>query len=364
MDPVQLRVLNYADTDETKNLPYSSKSLKECYRAGADRFGWSRRNPQPGSMRDGRFHVGYGMATATYPANYRPAHARAEIDGTGRVLIQCGTQDLGTGSYTILTQLAADNLGVDPWLVRVEIADTSLPEAPGSGGSTSAASAGSAVAAAAQSLRGKILALASTQPQSPHNGVPQEQLDTGRGQVFAKSDPSKSVAYAELVARAGGMLDATEAGAGRDNKHAFQSFGAQFCEVQVDPDFGTVRVTRWVGAFAIGRALNMKTLESQLRGGIVFGIGMGLMEETFMDDTFGRYVNTNLAEYHVPVNRDIPAVEVIVVPEEDPYVNPIGVKGAGEIGITGAAAAIANAVNNATGKRVRDLPITLDKVMA
>lgn len=340
IDPLELRLRNHADVDPSNGKPWSSKSLRECYTQAAERFGWSRRRPEPGFMRRGGVLVGMGMATATYPSNFWPASARAVMDATGKVLVQCGTQDLGTGTYTILTQIAAEALGVDPRMVRVEIGDSSLPTAPVSGGSCSAASAGSAVKLASQALRDKLVAGGAT------------------------AGDAKS--YVSAVARSGGKTVEGLANAAPDaesRKYSSHAFGAQFCEVHVDPELRTIRVARWVGAFAVGKILNEKTLRSQLVGGIVWGIGMGLLEETVVDPRYGRFLNSNLAEYHVPVNRDVPDLDVIMIPEDDPRFSPVGAKGAGEIGITGAAAALGNAIFNATGKRVRDLPITLDKIL-
>lgn len=384
LDPVELRLRNYAETDESTGQKWSSKSLRECYQRAAERFGWAGRNPRVGSMRQGRYLVGYGMATASYPANFRPAGARARMYADGSVLIQCGTQDLGTGTYTILTQIAADALGVPPSRVRVEIADTALPKAPGSGGSCSATSAGSAVLAAATAVRAQVIGLATADHTSPLYNVKSSDIVVRNGRVSSKQDPSKAMTYAEILGHYGKKLVEQEAFArpgiergggqgapqgtepsdkGKGNGYTMQGFGAQFCEVHIDPDTGMLRVARWVGAFALGKVLNEKTITSQLKGGIVWGIGMGLEEQTLIDPRYARYVNSNLAEYHVPVNADVPPIDVILVPEKDTLVSPIGAKGAGEIGITGAAAAIGNAVYHATGKRIRDLPITLDKVV-
>lgn len=334
IDPLEFRLRNYADVDPSNGKPWSSKSLKACYSQAAARFGWDRRDPKPGSMRQGDALVGMGMATATYPSNFMPASARATMDEKGKALVQIATQDLGTGTYTILTQIAAEALGMAPQDVRVEIADSSLPNAPLSGGSWSATSAGSAVKKAAEELRSRL------------GGDP-------KGYVAAvRATGEKTVSVEARAERDPGARD-----------YSSHGFGAHFCEVHIDPELRTIKVARWVGAFALGKVLNEKTLRSQLLGGIVWGIGMGLLEETAMDPRFGRYVNSNLAEYHVPVNRDVPPIEAILVPEEDKWISPLGAKGAGEIGITGAAAALGNAVFHATGKRVRDLPITLDKIL-
>ena len=334
IDPLELRLRNHADVDPSNGKAWSSKSLRECYAQASERFGWAKRDPKVGSMKRGNVLVGMGMATATYPSNFMPATARATMNAQGKVVVQIATQDLGTGTYTILTQIAAEGLGIDPRDVRVEIADSKLPNAPLSGGSWSATSAGSAVKLAAEALRGQL-----------------------------GSEPK---GYADAVKRYAAQTISAEATAARvpeARDYSFHGFGAQFCEVHVDPELRTIRVARWTGAFAVGKPLNAKTLRSQLQGGIVWGIGMGLLEETVMDPRYGRFLNSNLAEYHVPVNRDVPEIEVIVVPEEDRFVSPLGAKGAGEIGITGAAAALGNAIYHATGKRVRDLPITLDKIL-
>jgi len=379
MDPIELRLRNYAEKDESSGRPWSSKSLKECYQKGAEAFGWARRNPAVGSMRDGRFLVGYGMATATYPANFRQTSARARMFPDGTVLVQCGTQDLGTGTYTILTQIASQALGVPPHKIRVEIGDSSLPMAPGSGGSVSATSSGSAVKLACESLRDKLLALASADPSSHLAGTAPTAVVARDGQLFSQQDGNQGVSYREIMSKYGGAMVEAEAtakpgpergqqqgqqgGQPAAQAHTMQAFGAQFCEVHIDPDLRTIKVARCVGAFALGKVLNAKTLTSQLQGGIVWGIGMGLLEESVPDPIYARYLNSNLAEYHVPVNKDVPPIEIILVAEEDHLVSPLGAKGAGEIGITGVAAALGNAVYHATGKRVRDLPITLDKIL-
>ena len=357
MDPIELRLRNYADIDESSQKPWSSKHLKECYEQGAAAFGWSRRDPAIGSMRASRYIVGYGMATATYPANFRAATAKAQMHKDGSVVIQCGTQDLGTGTYTILTQIAAEALGVYPSVIRVEIADTTLPPAPGSGGSVSATSTGSAVKLASEALRDKLAAMAGTTGQPNYREfLARYDGPFVEAQATARPGPERGPQPQPQGAKAPEQ-DSKAKG------YTMQAFGAQFCEVHIDPDLRMIRVARWVGAFAVGKVLNEKTLRSQLQGGIIWGISMGLLEETIPDPHYARYLNTNLAEYQVPTNLDVPPIEVIMVPEEDNLVSPLGAKGAGEIGITGAAAAIGNAVFHATGKRIRDLPITLDKIM-
>ena len=314
MDPVALHVQNNADVDPSSGKPWTSKKLAECYADAARRFGWARRNPEPGSMRDGRWLVGYGMATATYPAHRMPAKASVALTADGLYIVRSATHDLGTGTYTICTQIAAQALGVAPAKVRFELGDTKLPKAPVSGGSMTAASVGPAVHAACLALKEKIAA---------GGRAPLE----AEGEANPEEDEEKKT-------------------------HAERSWGAVFTEVRVDPDLGIIRVPRVVATYSVGRLLNHKTGLSQFQGGIVWGIGMALFEESVLDERAGRIVNGNLG-----------AIEVEVVDENDAAFNVLGARGIGEIGITGVAAALANAVYHATGKRVRDLPITLDKLL-
>jgi xanthine dehydrogenase YagR molybdenum-binding subunit len=367
MDPVELRLRNHADKDPETGKPWSSKSLKACYAQAAERFGWKKRQPKPRSMHDGNVLVGWGMATATYPAHQRPASARASLRPDGVIIVNSGSQDIGTGTYTVMTQIAADTLGVRMDQVRFDLGDTEMPETPTSGGSTTAASVGSAVRMVCLALREKLAALTVADGRSALSGGAATDLTLEGARVVLRGDAARrGETVAAVLARHGlTTLDvAYTAKEFADRKdHATRSFGAQFVEVRVDPDFGEVRVSRVVSAFAGGRILNAKTARSQFLGGIVWGIGMGLHEETVYDERLARIMNADLAEYHVPVNRDVPVIDVIMVDELDPHVNLVGVKGIGEIGITGMAAAIANAVYHATGKRVRDLPITLDQVL-
>jgi xanthine dehydrogenase YagR molybdenum-binding subunit len=366
LDPIELRVLNHADIDPDHNLPWSSKSLKECYQLGAEKFAWSRRKPEPRSMRDGRYLVGMGMASATYPVYRPPATAIARIMQDGSVVVQSGTHEMGTGTATVMAQVVADVLGVPVERVRFELGDTQLPRAPVSGGSTTMGSVGSAVAGATRAARAKVMELARADRRSPLYNIPSTEVAFEDGRMFVKSNKEKSETYADILKRQNLKLVEANFDAKfeeENKKHSMHSFGAQFAEVRVDPDFGQVRVTRFVGAFGAGRIMNMKTARSQIIGGIVMGIGMALLEETVTDPRFGRIVNPNLGEYHVPVNADVPAIEAYFVEETDPHVNAIGAKGVGEIGITGVAAAVANAVYHATGKRIRDLPITPDKLL-
>jgi xanthine dehydrogenase YagR molybdenum-binding subunit len=377
IDPLELRLTNYAEQDESKGKPYSSKSLRECYRLGAERFGWSRRAATPGTRRDGRWLVGHGMATATYPANRSPAEALVRLLPDGSAVVRSATHDLGTGTYTVMSQVAADALGVPVERIRFELGDSRLPKAPGAGGSQSAASVAPAVHAACLEMRRKVIELAVADPRSFAYRIDPAQLTVVDGwlrDVASLPAADRPVAAAgatgepisALLARHGGApLEARgEAAPGKEREqYSMHSFGAVFAEVRVDAALGVVRVPRITAVYGAGTILNAKTARSQMLGGIVWGVGMALLEESLRDERDGRIVNNNLAEYHVPVNADIGAIDVAFVPERDPYVNPLGIKGIGEIGITGVPAAIANAVFNATGKRVRDLPITLDKLL-
>jgi xanthine dehydrogenase YagR molybdenum-binding subunit len=287
-------------------------------------------------MRDGSTRIGWGMATATYPAKLSPSSAIARMKPDGTLVVQAGTQDIGTGTYTIMTQIAADAMGVPVDRVRFELGDTAFPETPVSGGSQTAASTGTAVQLAVTKLRDKLAALR-TSPDEP---------------------------WAAVVSRSGQPeLTAEHRTAARPASHSYHSHGAVFTEVRIDPETGEVRVARVVAAYAAGTILNPKTARSQLQGGIVWGIGMALQEHTVRDLRTARVVTRDLADYHVPVHADVPELDVMFVDEPDPFVNPLGVKGVGELGITGITAAIANAVHHATGRRIRDLPITLDKLL-
>lgn len=366
LDPIELRLRNHTDQDPQTHKPFSSKSLRECYRAGAERFGWARRDPRPGTMRDGRWQVGWGMATATYPTNRSGAEALARLLPDGSALVQSGSQDLGTGTYTIMTQVAADALGLPIKRVRFELGDSSLPKAPVSGGSQTAASVAPAVKQACLAVRDKLIALAVADADSPLHGLAPDQVTVAEGWLRSQAEPRKGEPMAAVIARQGGEpIEAkAESKPGPEREqYAMHAFGAVFTEVHVDRELREIRVPRIVGAYGIGKLLNEKTGHSQLMGGIVWGVGMALMEETWRDGRTGRHVNGNLAEYHVPVNADIGQIDIITVPEDDPHVNALGAKGIGEIGITGVAAAVANAVFHATGRRVRDLPVTLDKLI-
>jgi xanthine dehydrogenase YagR molybdenum-binding subunit len=365
MDPIQLRLHNEPDLDPEKKIPWSSRSLRQCYASGANAFGWARRSAAPKGMRRGNTDIGWGVASATYPANRSAAKARARIAADGHVTVQSGTQDLGTGTYTVMTQVAADALGCPLGQVTFQLGDSEFPEAPVSGGSQSTASVAPAVRAAALALRAKLIDLAIADETSPVHGMLAADVVIEQGSIGARGN-SRREPLSALVARAGGGDIAADGSAqpGPEKKqYSMHSFGAVFAEVEVDRDLGVIRVPRVVGRYGIGKLLNAKTGGSQLMGGVVWGIGMALMEESVLDERAGRILNANLAEYHVPTNADIGEIDVGVVAEDDPHINSLGARGIGEIGITGVAAAIANAVYHATGVRVRELPITLDKLL-
>ena len=344
VDPLDFRLRNYAETDEQKgNKPYSNKNLRECYKLGAERFGWNKRNPKPGATRIGNLLLGQGMATATYPVHAFPAKATAKLNADGTVLVRSGTQDIGTGTYTIMTQIAAESLGVPIELVKFELGDTTFAPAGVSGGSTTAASVGSAVKSACEALLDKLTEL---------SGGDRSKV-TGASFKDILASAKKTEVEAQSSAKAN---DAS-------HQYSMHSFGAHFCEVSVDADTHEVRVRRWVSVIDGGVIFNHKTARSQIIGGVTMGIGMALLEEALLDLRYGRTMNADLAEYHVPVHADIPPIDVSFVEVPDYKANPLGGHGIGEIGITGAAGAIANAVFNATGIRVRNLPITLDKLM-
>ena len=366
MDPVELRLRNHAERDQKDDLPWSSESLRECYRLAGERFGWDRRNPAPRSMRANGNLVGYGMASAIYPARRAPATARARILPDGSAVVQSATSDIGPGTYTSMTQVAADALGLAVSRIRFELGDSLLPKAPVHGGSMTMASVGPAVHEACIAARRQVLELARGDGNSPLYGAADDAVDFGDGRIFRKDDPSAGESYQEILQRhrSDGIAAIGEAKPGEEAKRfSMHGFGAVFAEVHVDPDFGIIRVRRLVGAYGIGRVVNPKIAHSQCTGGMVGGIGMALFEDTRVDPRFGRVVNANLAEYLVPVHADIGELEALFVDEHDPYVNPLGAKGVAEIAICGVAPAIANAVFHATGRRVRDLPITPEKLL-
>jgi len=342
IDPVDFRLRNYAEIDEYENRPWSSKKLRECYQRGANKFGWSKRNREPGSMRasDGS-QVGFGMATAVYPAGQQKAGATATLNKDGTVSVRSATHEIGTGTYTAMSQFAADTLNIPIEKIRFELGDSQFPIAPNNGGSWLTASVAPAVMGACDQLKKQVVDLAG-------------------------SWPGDARALADLFARAGQeQIQAefmSEPNSEERKKFSFMSYGAIFVEAHVDP-FGQVRVKRAVGVYDMGRMINPRLARSQIMGGMLFGFGTALMEATIPDEKTGRIVNPNLADYHVAVHADTPEFDIDFINEPDPHMPDLGARGIGEIGIVGAPAAVANAVFNATGKRVRDLPITPDKLI-
>ncbi len=370
MDPVQFRLANYAERDPSKDTPWSSKNLKDAYAQAGERFGWDKvkhLHGTPGTVTEGNEQIGYGMATATYPANRSAANATIRLEPNGRVFVGSGTQDLGTGTYTIMQQTTAQEMGVDLKLIDVALGDSTLPKAPVSGGSQSAASVGPAIQAACTQAKLKVGDLAIGDAQSPvHGALPQDVTVKG-GRVYLTAEPNKGEELTALLTRNGNKPVEAEGSAEPGEDHTSMtttSWGAVFAEVAVDKTTHMVKVRRVVATYDIGTLLNNKTGLNQLLGGIVWAVGFALEEETHFDPNTGRTVNESLAEYHVPVNRDINTLDVTVLNIADTKFNPQGARGVGEIGITGAMAAIANAIYNATGKRIRHYPITPDKLMS
>ncbi|AUD05789.1 xanthine dehydrogenase family protein molybdopterin-binding subunit [Spirosoma pollinicola] len=367
MDPLQLRLKNYTDMDHNEKRPYSSKELRECFRQGAERFGWNSRNPEPRSMKKDHNLIGWGMATGIWDANQMPARAEAVLMVNGKLRVSSATADIGTGTYTIMTQIAADTLGMPVSDVLFKLGDSDMPIAPISGGSWTAATVGSAVKAACEEVGKSLLKLAKKMPDSPFKGVKWEDVTFADKHLRLKNDPLVAISLQTLVDQNGGKAIREITGAlpnaFKQKNYTRSTHSAVFVEVMVDEELGTVKVNRVVTAVASGRIINPKTARSQILGGMVWGISKALEEESVMDHNLGRFMNHSLAEYHVAVNADIHDLDVIFVEEHDDIVNPLGVKGLGEIGIVGLPAAIANAVFHATGRRVRDLPITLDKLL-
>ena len=364
VDPLELRYRNYSERDQNTNLPFTSKQLRECYRQGAAAFGWAKRHPEPRSMRDGHELIGWGTATGVWEALQMGMSARIVLTANGHAEVACATSDIGTGTYTIMAQIAADLLGLPLENVSIKLGDSSLPQSPVEGGSWTAASVAQAIAKAADATRKELLRLAQKVPDSPLARAKPREVTLANGKIVNKKSATAAVSITDAMRHA--AVDRIElkasAKAGEDGSYARNVHSAIFAEVKVDEQLGIVRVTRVVSAVAAGRILNSKTARSQIMGSIVGGIGMALHEETLVDHVVGRFMNADIAEYHVPVNADVGDIQVIFVDEPDDIINPLGVKGVGEIGIVGVAAAIANAIYHATAKRVRDLPITMDKI--
>ena len=369
MDPVEVRMKNHGDRDPFEDKPFSLKRLRECYTRGAERFGWADRNRTPGQlMRDGKL-VGHGMATTTYPANRGGGTCAFVLHADGTLTFKNAIQDIGTGTYTIMAQIVGDAMGIDSDRVRVEIGDSDLPEGTVSGGSKLTASAGSWAIIGVRNFKKKLFGMTVAQADSPHYGLSPDDLTIENGNIKGggKAEPlgnlvgrsgQPSIEYTERSQRAEDHAFSMMG----DAPYSFHSFGAVFAEVEVDPDLGIVTVPRLVAVFDVGKVINAKLAASQFYGGLIWGYGMALLEESKFNDV-GKVVNADLSEYHVAVNADIRELDIDYIDEPDYKFSEHGGRGIGEIGTTGTAAAIANAIFNATGKRVRDLPITLDKLL-
>ena len=365
MDPLAFRLKNYADVEPITGKPFSSKALRECYAQAAERFGWSKRPLAPRQMRDDAgLLVGWGMGTATFPALMFQAEARAVVRSDGSGVMETGAHDMGQGAWTAFAQIAADGLGLDLEQVEFRSGTSDLPDAGIAGGSSHTATAGMAIHNAGAAVIAKLADLATNDERSPLFGAGNAGVIAQGGRLFRRDDEARSESYADILGRAG-LPEIEGRGQGAADPaaqaaYAMHAHGAVFAEVKVDPDLGQIRVTRLVGAFAAGRIINPRLVRSQYYGGMIWGVSFALHEQANIDQRSGRTLNADLAEYHVPVNADIPSVEALLVEEHDPYVNALGIKGVGEIGITGTAGAVANAVWHATGVRARRFPIRIE----
>ena len=368
MDPLAFRLKNYAEVEPMSGKPFSSKALRECYQQGAERFGWAARPLAPRQMRDeAGMLVGWGMGTAIFPAIMFQGHARAVLRRDGSGVVEIGAHDMGQGAWTALAQIAADALGLDPDRLEFRSGTSDLPDAGIAGGSAHTATAGAAIHDAGGDVIAKLADLATGDERSPLFGAGNAGVIARGGRLHRRDDEAVSESYADILTRAGPGRDRGSRTGAADpaaqSAYAMYAHGAVFAEVKVDPEFGQMRVTRLVGAFAAGTVVNPRMVRSQYYGGMIWGVSFALHEHAVIDKRTGRPMNANLAEYHVPVNADVPTIEAILVEEHDVHVNALGIKGVGEIGITGTAGAIANAVWHATGVRVRQFPITLDRLM-
>ena len=365
IDPVALRLRNDPEKEPIKGREFSSRHFKEAYQLGAKMFDWDKRNKKPGSTRDGQWLIGHGVASAYFPAYRFPAAARVRLNADGTAVIQSSAQEMGMGTATVQIQHAAERLGLPMKKVRFDYGDTNFPNAPVAGGSAQAVSVVLAVQQACEKLQREVLSLAKKGKESALAEAHFDDVIACDEGLFRRDKRDSGETYSAILARMKKDFVEAEAETGPPLemvKYAMGSYGAQFCEIRVNEETGETRVARWVGAFDTGRILNSKTAKSQFMGGIIMGIGMALMEEALFDERMGRIMNPSLAEYHVPVNADIPKIETYFLDIPDPHM-PVGARGVGEIGITGVAAAVGNAIYNATGKRLRNLPFTLDKLL-
>ncbi len=366
IDPIELRIRNEPDRDQFENAPFSTRRLTDCFRQGAATFGWSRRNPTPRAVREGSQLLGIGTAATVYHTLRGPCAVSARVNADGTADVGSATIDMGPGTYTSMTQVAADALGLPIARIRFTLGDSRLPEAPVHGGSRTMASVGSAVAHVGTMLRDRFIRTAVVDPGSPLGGLRPSDVAVAGGRMFHTGEPSRGESYQDLLRRRGWeSLDTQDTWSpdDADQRFSMHAYGAIFAEVAVDELLGTVRIRRVYGCYDAGRIINPKLAHSQAVGGMVGGIGMALLEATHIDHRDGRIVNANMSDYLVPVNADVPALDAEFLPAEDTIADPLGVKGLGELVMVGVPAAIANAVFNATGKRITDLPITVEKLL-
>ena len=364
IDPLEFRLINYAERDQNEDKPFTSKELRECYKQCADKFDWSKRKAKPRSIKKGNNLVGYGMATGVWEAMQKKASVKAKFSNDGKLEVSTATADIGTGTYTVMSQIASKYFGIEIENITFELGDTELPESPIEGGSWTVSSVGSAVKNVCEALQGKLFLMAQKNDPKHFQDIKKEDVTFNNGKIHLKD--GTAVSYTEVLEKANEpSLSITIQEKPKDERDDYSAY-AHCCvmvEVHVDEELGVIRVPRVVNASAAGKIINPKTAENQLLGATVWGIGMALEEEGMVDKNFGRIMNANLAEYHIPVNADIKDIEIIFVEEDDEIVNPLGAKGVGELGMVGVASAISNAVYNATGKRIRELPIKLDHLL-
>lgn len=368
LDPIEFRLRNHCDSDPEKKLPWSSKYLKECYQMGAERIGWNKRKLQPRSLQEGDWLVGYGMGTGSFGAFRGAATVKARLQSDGKLLLQCSVNDMGPGTATMMTAVASEAMGLVPNKITVQMGSTGLPPGPMQGGSTVTSTVGSAVHDVCLALKEQIAALAGKEGSVFHtteiHQVKIDDLVFSEDGISLKKDAAIKITYTDLLKQNDlPALEITKESKGKEQPYSSYSFSVHFVKLRVHPATGRIKIDHVVSCADAGAIISPKTAGSQMIGGAVGGIGMALMEDLVIDHRFGRPINNNLADYHVPVNADIPNVDVLFVNKKDPYTNPMGSKGLGEIALVGMAPAIANAVFNATGKRIRSLPITRDKLI-
>jgi xanthine dehydrogenase YagR molybdenum-binding subunit len=368
LDPLEFRLRNHADKDPESKLPWSSKFLKECYQMGAERIGWKERKLQPRALKDGDWLIGYGMGTGSFGAFRWSATVKGKLQPDSKLLLQCSVNDMGPGTATMMTAVAAEALGIAPDKITIQMGSTTLPPGPTQGGSNVTSTVGSAVYDVCKALKEQIAAMANKEGSVFHaanvHNVKMEDLIFSSGAIALQKDPSLKVTFSDLFKQNSlPALEVTKESKGQEQPYAMYSFSVHFVKLRVHPATGRIIIDHVVSCADAGTIISPKTAESQMIGGAVGGIGMALMEDMVIDHRYGRPINNNLADYHVPVNADIPDIDVLFVNKKDPYTNPMGSKGLGEIALIGMAPAIANAVFNATGKRVRSLPITPDKLL-